>query len=111
MMTFSIRNAVKSDFSPSFYALFSASFLPNPPPAPRSLAPMLLRGCGVGARIPKVWANARAACPDEFLGSGAPHQDRGAIIFPERTWSCPDDAVLGALKASRKFIREGKKRD
>jgi len=30
--------------------------------------------------------------------SGAPHQDRErAIIFPERTWSCPEDAVLGAF--------------
>jgi hypothetical protein len=27
--------------------------------------------CGVGARIPKVWANARKACPDALTGSGA----------------------------------------
>jgi len=29
--------------------------------------------------------------------SGAPNQDRGAIIFPERTWPYPEDAVLGSF--------------
>jgi hypothetical protein len=32
---------------------------------------------GVGARIPKVWANARTACPDALSGSGA----RGVGLF------------------------------
>jgi hypothetical protein len=32
-----------------------------------------------------------------FSGFGASNQDRGAIIFPERTWSCPEDAVLGSV--------------
>ena len=51
---------------------------------------------GVGDASLKVWANARTAFPDALTGSGAPQQDRKiAIIFPERTWSCPEDAVLG----------------
>jgi hypothetical protein len=33
--------------------------------------------------------------------SGAPQKYHGAIIFPERTWSCPDDAVLGAFRPHR----------
>jgi len=33
--------------------------------------PDVLRGCGVGAASPKVWAKARTACPDALAGSGA----------------------------------------
>jgi hypothetical protein len=47
-----------------------------------------------------VWANARTAYPDAFTGSGAPNQDRGAIIFPERTFACPEDAVLAGTITS-----------
>jgi len=37
----------------------------------------------------------------ESPASSAPNQDRGAIIFPERTWSCSADAVLGDLAPTR----------
>jgi hypothetical protein len=63
--------------------------MPNPPPAPPAL-------CGVGAESPKVWANARTACPAVLAGSGAPHQDRKiAIIFPERTLICILERCVG----------------
>jgi hypothetical protein len=52
---------------------------------------------GVPARPTKPPDAESAACPNGFSGSGAPNQDRGAIIFPERTWSCPEDALLGAV--------------
>jgi hypothetical protein len=59
---------------------------PNPPPV---FAVLELES-------PKVWATpALVYCPQSRWR---------AIMFPERTWLCPDDAVLGAYGNSTYFI-------
>ena len=98
IISMKIINNILSNINLSFIEFLPFYLRPTAGGLPRVLG-------GVGAASPKVRAKPRTACPDALTGSGAPSKDREAIIFPEGTWSCPEDAVLAcALECETVFV-------